>query len=56
MKNNIKSMYAVCLVACLMSLANIDYMNLSVLDIIVIIIVLIAILSIVYNMIVSRRK
>jgi hypothetical protein len=56
MKNNIKSMYVVCLVACAMALLNINYSDLAALDVVVIVVVIIAVLSIIYNYFASRKK
>jgi hypothetical protein len=56
MKNNTKSMYALCLMACLMALLNIDYTSLTVLDVTVVVVVLIAAISVIYNIIINKGK
>jgi len=55
MKNNIKSMHAVCLVACLMALLNVDYKHLSGLDIAVLVSAAAAAVTIIVNVILQRK-
>lgn len=56
MKNNTKSMYVVCLVACIMALLNINYADIYWLDIAVVVTVITAIIAITYNYFTNRKK